>query len=171
MMMLRLIKTLSLTSLMMLRMKKTDVGVEDVGEREDTEEEEDGEEETSKMRRPRMRKIVEDAADADAEISNLMMKLIKTLSLTSLMMLRMKKTGVGVEDVGEREDTEEEEDGEEETSKMRRPRKRKIVEDAADADAEISNLMMKLIKTLSLTSLMMLRMKKTGVGVEDVGER
>merc|ERR1711907_200591 len=117
MMMLRLIKTLSLTSLMMLRMKNTGVGVEDVGEREDTEEEEDGEEETSKMRRPRKRKIVEDAADADAEISNLMMRLIKTLSLTSLMMLRMKKTGVGVEDVGEREDTEGEEDGEEETSK------------------------------------------------------
>merc|ERR1712187_408171 len=95
---------------------------------------EDAVTETSKMRRPRKRKIVEDAADADAEISNLMMKLIKTLSLTSLMMLRMKKAGVGVEDVGEREDTEEEEDGEEGTSKMRRPRKRKIVEDAADAD-------------------------------------
>merc|ERR1712039_307575 len=126
---------------MKMRLDGEDV-VEDVIVAEDGKEEEEevgDAEEDSKVKRPRKRRT---AVDADVEISNLMMRLIKTLSLRSLMMNWMKMRLDGGEEeeedgVGEVGDGEEKDVGDagiaEENSKVKRPRKRRT---AVDADVE-----------------------------------
>merc|ERR1712039_787580 len=96
---------------------------------------------------------------------------ILTLRISRMNWMKMRLDGEDVvEDVIVAEDGKEEEEevgDAEEDSKVKRPRKRRT---AVDADVEISNLMMRLIKTLSLRSLMMNWMKMRLDGGEEEEE-